>query len=157
MLPGPPACRGDGAGAGRLRKNVAMGVEDDLIDEKKLAVALQQAQLEKLVEKLPQGLNTIIGERGIRLSGGQRQRIALARAFYFDRDVLVMDESTSALDNETEQEIIEEIQQLKGEKTTIVIAHRLTTLEHCDRIYRLDNGIIIEQGSFNQVVGEKSS
>jgi ATP-binding cassette, subfamily B, bacterial PglK len=140
-----------------LRKNVAMGVEDDLIDEKKLAVALQQAQLEKLVEKLPQGLNTIIGERGIRLSGGQRQRIALARAFYFDRDVLVMDESTSALDNETEQEIIEEIKQLKGEKTMIVIAHRLTTLEHCDRIYRLDNGIIIEQGSFNQVVGEKSS
>jgi ATP-binding cassette, subfamily B, bacterial PglK len=140
-----------------LRHNVAMGEEEDLIDDTKLAIALQQAQLETLINKLPQGLNTIIGERGIRLSGGQRQRIALARAFYFDRDVLVMDESTSSLDNETEQEIIEEIKQLKGKKTTIVIAHRLTTLKHCDHIYRLDNGVIVEHGSFNQVVGEQSS
>ena len=137
-----------------LRHNVALGIEESLIDEKKLTLALQQARLMTLIEKLPQGLNTIIGERGIRLSGGQRQRIALARAFYFDRDVLVMDESTSALDNETEQEIIEEIKLLKGQKTIIVIAHRLTTLQHCDHIYRLDNGVIVEHGSFSQVVGE---
>ena len=88
--------------------------------------------------QLPQGINTFLGERGVRLSGGQRQRVALARAFYHGRDVLVMDEATSALDNETEKEIVAEIQRLKGQKTMIVIAHRLTTVKHCDRIYRLE-------------------
>jgi len=135
-----------------LRCNVAMGVEEDKIDDNKLEKALRQARLDKLAGTLPQGTNTLLGERGIRLSGGQRQRIALARAFYFGRDVLVMDESTSALDNETEHEIVEEIRQLKGEKTIIVIAHRLTTLQHCDQVYRLENGKIIEYGSYNKIV-----
>ena len=97
-------------------------------------------------------MDNIVGERGIRLSGGQRQRIALARAFYHGRNVLVMDEATSALDNETEREIVEEIQRLKGQKTMIVIAHRLSTVKHCDRIYRLEQGKIIGEGTPEEIL-----
>jgi ABC-type bacteriocin/lantibiotic exporter with double-glycine peptidase domain len=103
---------------------------------------------------MPEGLNTILGEAGIQLSGGQRQRIALARAFYHNRDVLVMDEATSALDNETEAEIVNEIKNLKGNKTLIVIAHRLSTIKYCDYIYRIEKGKITEQGDYKSVVGE---
>jgi ABC-type bacteriocin/lantibiotic exporter with double-glycine peptidase domain len=93
-----------------------------------------------------------VGEKGVRLSGGQRQRIALARALYHQREVLVMDEATSALDSETEREIIEEIERLKGEKTMIVIAHRLATLQYCDRIYRLEQGRIVDVSSCAEAV-----
>lgn len=103
------------------------------------------------------GISTIIGDQGIRLSGGQRQRIALARAFYYDREILIMDEATSALDNETESEIVNEIRQLKGVKTVIVIAHRLTTLKYCDCIYRLDNGKIVEYGSYNSIMNKHNA
>jgi ABC-type bacteriocin/lantibiotic exporter with double-glycine peptidase domain len=109
--------------------------------------ALRQARLVDLVEELPSGVNTVIGERGVRLSGGQRQRVALARAFYYGRNVLVMDEATSALDNDTEKEIVSEIQRLKGLKTMIVIAHRFSTVEHCDRIYKLEGGRIVATGT----------
>nr|ADD96539.1 hypothetical protein [uncultured organism MedDCM-OCT-S11-C293] len=105
-----------------------------------------------LVEKLPNGVETTLGEHGIRLSGGQRQRVALARAFYYGRNVLIMDEATSSLDNETEKEIVEEIKLLKGQKTMIVIAHRLTTILHCDWIYRLENGKIVEEGTPEQLI-----
>ena len=98
------------------------------------------------------GLDTTLGERGVRLSGGQRQRIALARAFYHGRVVLVMDESTSALDNETERHIVEEIRRLRGKKTLVVIAHRMSTVRHCDRIYRFERGRIVQSGSFEEVV-----
>ena len=135
-----------------LRCNVALGEEESEIDEIRLREALRQARLTELVEQLPQGVNTVLGERGVRLSGGQRQRVALARAFYHGRSVLVMDEATSALDNETEKEIVAEIQRLKGQKTMIVIAHRLTTVQHCDRIYRLEQGKIVEAGSPNDVL-----
>jgi len=128
-----------------LKKNVALGVPDDEIDMKKVELALKQSQLFSLLGQLPQGVETLLGERGIRLSGGQRQRVALARAFYHDRDVLIMDEATSALDNETEKEIVSEIQLLKGKKTLIVIAHRLSTIEHCDRILRLERGRFTEE------------
>jgi ABC-type bacteriocin/lantibiotic exporter with double-glycine peptidase domain len=104
---------------------------------------------------MPDGLNTLLGESGIQLSGGQRQRIALARAFYHNRDVLVMDEATSALDNETEAEIVNEIKNLKGSKTLIVIAHRLSTVKHCDYIYRIEQGKIVEQGDYKTVVEKK--
>jgi ABC-type multidrug transport system fused ATPase/permease subunit len=139
-----------------LRGNVALGEEESEIDEIRLREALRQARLSELVEQLPQGVDTILGERGVRLSGGQRQRIALARAFYHGRSVLVMDEATSALDNETEKEIIAEIQRLKGKKTMIVIAHRLTTVQHCDRIYRLEQGKIVEEGTPEQVLKKAS-
>jgi ATP-binding cassette, subfamily B, bacterial PglK len=127
-----------------LRNNVALGIEDENIDDDLLNESLRQARLTEVVKQLPQGSATMLGERGVRLSGGQRQRVALARAFYHGRDVLVMDEATSALDNETESAIVEEIKRLKGSKTMIVIAHRLNTIQHCDRIYRLDQGRIIE-------------
>jgi ABC-type protease/lipase transport system fused ATPase/permease subunit len=108
--------------------------------------------LEELVHQLPDGTDTILGERSVRLSGGQRQRVALARAFYHGRSVLVMDEATSALDNETEREIVEEIRRLKGQKTLIVIAHRVTTVQYCDRIYRLQDGAMVEQGTYDRVI-----
>ena len=135
-----------------LRHNVALGVDDAKIDTPCLHKALQQARLQELVSQLPNGVNTRLGERGVRLSGGQRQRVALARAFYHGRSVLVLDEATSALDNKTEREIVSEIQKLKGEKTILVVAHRLTTVEHCDRIYRLERGRIIEEGSAKQML-----
>jgi len=129
-----------------LKRNVALGVLDSAIDEVLLRDALIRARLDEVVQHLPSGIDTTIGEDGARLSGGQRQRVALARAFYHQRSVLVMDESTSALDNETEKEIIEEIKILKGEITLIVIAHRFTTVEHCDRIYRLEHGRVVSHG-----------
>ncbi|MEK9762474.1 MAG: ABC transporter ATP-binding protein, partial [Deltaproteobacteria bacterium] len=139
-----------------LRCNVALGEAESEIEESRLQEALRQARLSELVEQLPQGVNTILGERGVRLSGGQRQRVALARAFYHGRSVLVMDEATSALDNETEREIVAEIQRLKGQKTMIVIAHRLSTVQHCDRIYRLEHGRIVEVGTPQEVLSEVS-
>ncbi len=129
-----------------LKRNVALGVADGAINEVLLRNALIRARLDEVAQQLPSGVDTAIGEHGARLSGGQRQRVALARAFYHQRRVLVMDESTSALDNETEKEIIEEIKLLKGEITLIVIAHRLTTVEHCDRIYQLEHGRVVSHG-----------
>jgi len=133
-----------------LRRNIALE-SDGVVDKEKMMKAISQAKLIDLVEQLPMGLDTVLGEKGVRLSGGQRQRIALARAFYYDREILVMDEATSALDNETEKEIIEEIELLKGKKTLIVIAHRHSTIEHCDKILRLENGKVIDQGDYKEL------
>ena len=130
-----------------FRNNIALGMEDEEINDIQLHEAIRQARLKDLVEQLPNGVETLLGERGIRLSGGQRQRVSLARAFYHGRSVLVMDEATSSLDNETELEIVDEIKHLKGKKTMIVIAHRLSTIQHCTRIYRLENGEITGSGS----------
>lgn len=135
-----------------LKLNVALGVNNADIDEEKVKVALNKAKLSGLINELPNGIETMLGEGGVRLSGGQRQRVSLARAFYHERDILIMDESTSALDNETEREIINEIQRLKGSITLIVIAHRLTTVHHCDRIYRLEQGRVISVGSPDEVL-----
>lgn len=135
-----------------LAKNVALGEREDELDLPRIMKSLEQARLSEFVKQLPEGLHTRLGEKGVRLSGGQRQRIALARVFYYNRNVLIMDESTSALDNETETEIVNEIQALKGKKTMIIIAHRLTTLRHCDWVYRLEKGKIAEFGSYKQVV-----
>ncbi len=135
-----------------LKQNIALGIDDDAIDEPKMKKAIQMAQLSSVVEDLPLGMETVIGENGFRLSGGQRQRVALARAFYHERDIIVMDEATAALDNETEKEVIAAIRQLHGIKTLIVIAHRLTTVEYCDVIYRMEKGKIVHEGSFQEVV-----
>ena len=135
-----------------LRSNIALGLEDEDINDLKIHKAINQARLKIFVEELPNGLDTMIGERGVRLSGGQRQRVALARAFYHDRSVLVMDEATSSLDNETEGQIIDEIKHLKGKKTMIVIAHRLSTVQHCDRVYRLEKAEISHHGTLDQVL-----
>ena len=123
-----------------IRKNVAFGYADEEIDDKKVWEALAEAQLDEFVRGLPEGLNTSIGERGIRISGGQRQRIGIARALFEDPEVLVLDEATSALDNDTEAAIMESINRLHGRKTLIIIAHRLQTIEKCDMVYRIENG-----------------
>ena len=125
-----------------IRKNVAFGIPDEEIDDEKVWRALGEAQLDDYVKKLPQGLDTRIGERGIRLSGGQRQRIGIARALFEDPEVLVLDEATSALDNDTEAAVMDSINRLHTRKTLIIIAHRLETIEKCDMVYRVDGGKI---------------
>ena len=129
-----------------IRKNVAFGYEDADIDDEKVWRALKEAQLDEHVRSLPEGLDTQIGERGIRLSGGQRQRIGIARALFEDPEVLVLDEATSALDNETEAAIMESINRLHGRKTLLIIAHRLQTIEKCDMVYRVQEmGVVRER------------
>ena len=122
-----------------VRKNVAFGVEESKIDDERVWACLKEASLNTFVEELPDGLNTITGENGLRLSGGQRQRIGIARALYHDPPFLVMDEATSSLDNDTEAAIIETINGMSGKKTMLIIAHRLTTIKGCDYVYRIDN------------------
>lgn len=129
-----------------LRRNVAFGLPVDKIDEQAVWEALAAAQLKEFVLSLPEGLDTVVGERGVRLSGGQRQRIGIARALYHDPPVLVFDEATSALDNEVEREVTKAIAHLHGKKTILVIAHRLSTVEHCDHIVRLEKGRIAGEG-----------
>ncbi len=128
-----------------VRKNVAFGIKDDQIDDDKVWRALEQAQLKKFVEELPNGLDTFVGERGIRFSGGQRQRIAIARALYENPKILVLDEATSALDNETEEAVMEAIEALQGYKTLIIVAHRLTTIQKCDAVYEIIGGNAVLQ------------
>ena len=123
-----------------IRMNVAFGIEPDKIDEAKVWEALEEAQLADFVRSLPEGLDTEVGERGVRLSGGQRQRIGIARALYGDPEILVLDEATSALDSETESAVMEAIDRLHGRKTLLIIAHRLTTIRNCEYIYRVENG-----------------
>ena len=125
-----------------IRKNVAFGYADEDIDDEKVWEALKKAQLDEFVRGLPEGLDTSIGERGIRISGGQRQRIGIARALFEDPEVLVLDEATSALDNETEAAIMDSINSLHGQKTLVIIAHRLQTIEKCDMVYRVEEGQI---------------
>jgi len=134
-----------------IRCNIAFGISADQIDDDKVWFALREAQLEDFVKGLPEGLDTGIGERGIRLSGGQRQRIGIARALYEDPDILVLDEATAALDNETESAIMDSINRLHGRKTLVIIAHRLQTIEKCDIIYRIENGkaLLIERSNYS--------
>ena len=128
-----------------IRKNVAFGVADEDIDDEKVWRALKEAQLDEFVKGLPEGLDTSIGERGIRISGGQRQRIGIARALFEDPEVLVLDEATSALDNETEAAIMDSINRLHGKKTLVIIAHRLQTIEKCDMVYRVEYGKVTRE------------
>jgi ABC-type multidrug transport system fused ATPase/permease subunit len=129
-----------------LFRNVAFGLPDEQIDEGAVVRAIKAAQLQDFVAELPQGLQTVIGERGVRLSGGQRQRIGIARALYHDPAVLVLDEATSALDTTTERGVLSAVIALHGAKTVLIVAHRLSTVEHCDRIYRLDHGSVVAEG-----------
>ena len=133
-----------------LRNNVALGVDIKNIDDHKVIDSLKRACLFELLETMPNGLDSILGEDGVMISGGQRQRISLARAFYHERKILVMDESTSALDDKTESEIVSEIKQLKGKVTLIVIAHSLSTIQHCENVYKIEMGKIIKQVRNNE-------
>jgi ATP-binding cassette subfamily C protein len=132
-----------------IRRNVAFGIDDDKIDDEKVWKALRYAQLEKFVRKLPDGLDTIVGEHGCRLSGGELQRVGIARALYHDPKVLVLDEATSHLDIKTERGIMNTIEALKGEKTLLIITHRLSTVENCDVKYTIKSGKMVKT-TYNQ-------
>lgn len=127
-----------------VRNNIAFGIADDEIDDERIWQALEEAQLKEFIKGLPEGLDTAIGDRGVRISGGQRQRLGIARALYHNPEILVFDEATSALDNETEAAVMEAINSFHGRKTMVIIAHRLNTIEKCDIIYKVDEGKITE-------------
>jgi ATP-binding cassette subfamily C protein len=138
-----------------IRANIAFGIDERDVDKERLAAAVQAAQLDTFIDGLPEGLNTIVGERGVRLSGGQRQRLGVARALYQDRDVLILDEATSALDTVTEEKLMQAIRELNGRRTLIIISHRLSTVGKCDRLCFLVDGRIEGSGTFGEL--ERSS
>jgi ATP-binding cassette, subfamily B, bacterial PglK len=135
-----------------VERNIAFGVPAGEVDGEKLERAIELAQLSELMGQMPDGIKTAVGERGVRLSGGQRQRIGIARALYHEREILVLDEATAALDNETEHLITEAVRSLSGMKTVIIIAHRLSTVQHCQRIYLMEDGRIAKAGTYDEVV-----
>ena len=128
-----------------IRNNVTFGIYEDQIDDDAIWKALEKAQLKDFVQGLEKGLDTYVGDRGVRLSGGQRQRIGIARALYHDPEILVLDEATSALDSSTEQAVMESIESLQGLKTMVIIAHRLTTIKNADLIYEVVEGKVIQR------------
>jgi len=134
-----------------MRENIAFGLRPDSIDDDQIRRAASMAHLDELLEHLPEGLNTRVGERGVQLSGGQRQRIGIARALYHDADMLVLDEATSALDGITEKLIMDAIHDFSGSKTIIMIAHRLATVKQCDRIYLMKAGRVVDQGRYDDL------
>jgi ABC-type multidrug transport system fused ATPase/permease subunit len=140
-----------------LRSNVAFGLPPEQIDEARVRSAIQAASLNELVAGLPEGLDTVVGERGVRLSGGQRQRIGIARALYSEPELLVLDEATSALDSQTETEVMDAVLGLKGKMTILIVAHRLSTVQRCDFIVQLKAGAVSAVGTYSEVVGAQSA
>ncbi len=135
-----------------LRRNIAFGLAGEQIDDLAIKKAAEAAQLSDFIATLPDGLNTVVGERGVRLSGGQRQRIGIARALYHNPAVLVLDEATSSLDISTERDVMQAVNALHGEKTILIVAHRLSTVQHCDYIVRLERGEVVQVGSPKQIL-----
>lgn len=140
-----------------IKKNIAYGIPEDEISEKQLWQSIEAAQLKDMIESLSDGVDTVIGERGVMLSGGQQQRIGIARALYHNPEVLIMDEATSALDNITEQFVIEAIERLRGERTIIMIAHRLSTVRNCDNIFYMEEGKVISEGKYDELLENSES
>lgn len=138
---------------GTINENIALGIKDENIDQSKIESSVKSVNLDSFIGNLPDGLNTNLVENGSNLSGGQKQRICLARMLYFDKQVIILDEATSALDNENENMIIEQINGLRGHKTLIIIAHRLSTVMDCDKIIKLDSGRILQIGTPKEVLG----
>jgi ABC-type multidrug transport system fused ATPase/permease subunit len=137
-----------------LKRNIAFGIPDENIDQARLMNVIEAAQLTGVVDQLPHGTDSIVGERGIKLSGGQRQRIGIARALYNQPEILILDEGTSALDTETENYIMESVAHLKGKLTIILVAHRYSTLHFCDVVYKMQNGRIISKGKLEELVNQ---
>jgi ATP-binding cassette, subfamily B, bacterial PglK len=138
-----------------LKRNVAFGLPDNQIDDASVSRAIKAAHLDEFIDSLPEGMETTVGERGVRLSGGQRQRIGIARALYHDPEILVFDEATSSLDSMIENEVMNDINALQGKKTLIIVAHRLSTLKNCNCVYRLEQGKIVDSGSFTDVINRE--
>jgi ABC-type multidrug transport system fused ATPase/permease subunit len=134
-----------------IKNNVAFGLENSEIDKEKLDSAIRTAQLDAFISSLPRGVETVVGERGVRLSGGQRQSIGIARALYNNPEILIMDEATSSLDNTTEDLLTQALEQLKGDRTIIIIAHRLSTVKNCDKLYFMKDGDIIASGNYQEL------
>lgn len=135
-----------------ITQNIALGVETNKVDMDRVKLAAVQAQIAEFIQSQDQGYDTMVGERGVRLSGGQRQRIGIARALYKEADVLVFDEATSALDNATEQSVMDAIQGLGQHLTIIMIAHRLTTIRSCNKIFQIESGRVVSEGSFDELL-----
>ena len=135
-----------------LSANIALGISEQLVDQEKVERAAQIAQVNEFIDQLPQGFATFLGERGVRLSGGQRQRVGLARAIYSSPSVLILDEATSSLDSITERAVMSAVHHLKGEMTTIVVAHRLSTVMNSDEIFIFDSGALVESGQYQQLL-----
>jgi len=140
-----------------LRQNIAFGFPVNQINDEAVRRAIHDAQLEQFINDLPEGLDTVVGERGIRLSGGQRQRIGIARALYHDPSVLVLDEATSSLDTDTERGVMDAVRDLHGKKTILIVAHRLSTVEDCDYLYRLEQGKIVDEGTPDTMLYQSAS
>jgi ABC-type multidrug transport system fused ATPase/permease subunit len=140
-----------------LAENIALGVPSAKIDIDRVKDALRMSHLEDVVAALPEGMATRLGDRGIRLSGGERQRVGIARALYRRPAVLILDESTSALDAETERAINDELAELKGQLTLVVVSHRLDTLRSCDRLYCLDKGMLAASGTYEQILRARAA
>jgi ABC-type multidrug transport system fused ATPase/permease subunit len=135
-----------------IRRNIAFGLPDSAVNAMEVERVLRLANLWDFVQTLPAGLETVVGERGVRLSGGQRQRLGIARALYGNPEVIVLDEATSALDEATEREIVESMREISRDRTLIVVAHRVSTLAHCSRLIRLDIGQVVDDGSYDAVI-----
>ncbi|MDP3086755.1 MAG: ABC transporter ATP-binding protein [Methylotenera sp.] len=140
-----------------IEENIAFGVPKDSIDHERVHQAACKAQINDIIESWPEKYQTFVGERGIRLSGGQRQRIGIARALYKQADVIIFDEATSALDNETEQAVMQAIENLSDELTILIIAHRLTTLKNCNQIVELGDGCILRHGSYHDIISSSQN
>ena len=134
-----------------LRKNIALGVDSEEIDEQRLQSAIDEAQLRSFVDSLEDGVDSVVGERGARISGGQRQRLGIARALYRNPSILVLDEATSALDSQTEADFMETVTRMKGRVTKIIIAHRISSLRGCDHLIRLSQGQVVQAGTYQDL------
>jgi ATP-binding cassette subfamily B protein len=139
-----------------IAENIAFGILPEQIDHERVRLAAKQARIAEFIESRPEGYKAIVGERGVRLSGGQRQRICIARALYKRASVLVFDEATSALDNETENAVMQAIEELSNDLTLVIIAHRLTTLKNCTQIVQLDEGVVARIGNYQEIVSQIS-